>query len=66
MAMVWLVYGTHGAIWPTLNITDIERHEIYKCSRENIGSMLRESIALDVYLYARDDNDSMTDIGLVR
>ena len=63
---VWLVYGWYGPDWWTFNITDDKGYEAYKCSRESIESILRESIALDHYIYARDDNDSMTDIGIVR
>ena len=61
---VWLVYGWYGP-WPdgwNVNTND----EAYKCSYEQIYSMVQESIAIDHARYARDDNDTMTDLGIVR
>ena len=63
---VWLVYGWNGPEWWTLSISDSKGYEAFNCSRKQVESMVRESIALDHYIYARDDNDTVTDLGIVR
>ena len=63
---VWLVYGWNGPEWWTLSVTNNKGYEAYNCSLEQIESMVRESIALDHYVYVRDDDNTTTDLGIVR
>ena len=63
---LWLVYGWNGPEWWTLSVSDSKGYEAFNCSREQVESMVQESIALDHYIYVKPDNESMTDIGIVR
>ena len=63
---LWLIYGWYGPEWWTRTSTSDKGYEPINCSLEQIEGMLRDAIVLDHYMYASADNESITDLGIVR